>query len=209
MKKEADFKQDIANNKTTKPTSQRNTNQANSQQNPESLTEILTDDQTDSKSSANFQRNVPMSQEREHHEEKEGTSDVDNNQDSQVRTKESGYPEEQYLKTSLGVDDFKEAAVIASATRDPKTYVSYWDCGGDEEYHATHHIHLSSDAVYILTFNMVDIISNDGRWMAYRITQFVFIEVFSSKYNYSNNPTEIKRKGNRSLMTCTLKQQTV
>ena len=198
MKKETDFKQDIANNKTTKPISQRNTDQANSQQNPEmknSLTETLSDDKatdetarskregsngkdiaedhiqgkTDSKSSTNSQSSVStgISQTEnrpEHHEEKEGKSDVDNEQDSQVHTKES-FPEEQYLKTSLGDDDFKEAAVIASATQYPKTYVSYWDCGGDEEYHATHHIHLSSDAVYILTFNMTHIISNDGRWI--------------------------------------------
>ena len=133
------------------------------------LQKTIYKEKTDSKSSTNSQSSVStgISQTEnrpEHHEEKEGKSDVDNEQDSQVHTKES-FPEEQYLKTSLGDDDFKEAAVIASATQYPKTYVSYWDCGGDEEYHATHHIHLSSDAVYILTFNMTHIISNDGRWI--------------------------------------------
>ena len=57
----------------------------------------------------------------------------------------------------------KEAAVLASGIQENKTYVSYWDCGGDDEYHATNHIHLSSDAVYILAFNMSSMISDDGK----------------------------------------------
>ena len=57
----------------------------------------------------------------------------------------------------------KEAAVLASGIQENKTYVSYWDCGGDDEYHATNHIHLSSDAVYIVAFNMSSMISDDGK----------------------------------------------
>ena len=59
-------------------------------------------------------------------------------------------------------DSLKEATVLASGLQGLKTYVSYWDCGGDDEYHATHHIHLSSDAVYILAFNMTSMIDDDG-----------------------------------------------
>ena len=61
------------------------------------------------------------------------------------------------------IDALKEAAVLASGIQENKTYVSYWDCGGDDEYHATNHIHLSSDAVYILAFNMTSMISDDGK----------------------------------------------
>ena len=35
-------------------------------------------------------------------------------------------------------------------------YISYWDLGGDELYFATHHIHFTPDAVYLLVFNIAE-----------------------------------------------------
>ena len=33
-------------------------------------------------------------------------------------------------------------------------FMSVWDYAGDEDFNATHHIFLTTDAVYILTFNV-------------------------------------------------------
>ena len=61
-------------------------------------------------------------------------------------------------------DSLKDASLHASINADPKIYLSYWDCGGDDDYHATHHIHLSSDAVYVLVFKMTSMISDDCKY---------------------------------------------
>ena len=45
-------------------------------------------------------------------------------------------------------------AKVLSLSKEKEVYVSYWDLGGDEPYYATHHIHLSPDAVYLLVFDM-------------------------------------------------------
>ena len=74
-------------------------------------------------------------------------------------------------------DSLKEAALLAQGTHDTKTYVSYWDCGGDDEYHATHHIHLSSDAVYIIPFDMTSMISDDGTYK-YMFLSVILIVLF-------------------------------
>ena len=39
-------------------------------------------------------------------------------------------------------------------------FVSVWDYAGDEDFTATHHIFLSTDAVYIITFNAERLYSN-------------------------------------------------
>ena len=45
-------------------------------------------------------------------------------------------------------------AQLLSLSKDKEIYVSYWDLGGDDLYHATHHAHLSSDAVFLLVFDV-------------------------------------------------------
>ena len=51
-------------------------------------------------------------------------------------------------------DEIMKKAKVYCFSRGKLVYVSYWDLGGDELYYATHHIHLSSDAVYVLVFDM-------------------------------------------------------
>ena len=61
-------------------------------------------------------------------------------------------------KSSLGAFEIEieimTKAKILSSSQGKEIYVSYWDLGGDEIYHATHHAHLSSDAVYLLVFDV-------------------------------------------------------
>ena len=56
-------------------------------------------------------------------------------------------------KHQLPTDILRKAKVL-SLIQNTEIYVSYWDLGGDEPYYATHHMHLSSDAVYILVFDV-------------------------------------------------------
>ena len=52
------------------------------------------------------------------------------------------------------INIYKKAKTLSSE-EDVGILVSYYDLdGGEELYYATHHIHLSSDAVYILVFDM-------------------------------------------------------
>ena len=60
-------------------------------------------------------------------------------------------------------DDIMKMAKVYCLSKDKVIFVSYWDLGGDKLYHATHHMHLSSDAVYVLVFDMEDMGKNDKR----------------------------------------------
>ena len=51
-------------------------------------------------------------------------------------------------------DEILKKAKVYSLSIGKEVYVSYWDLGGDELYHATHHMHLGPDAVYILVFDV-------------------------------------------------------
>ena len=50
-----------------------------------------------------------------------------------------------------------------SSKEDMGVLVSYYDLGGEELYYATHHIHLGSDAVYILVFDMSEMAKENER----------------------------------------------
>ena len=71
----------------------------------------------------------------------------------------------------INIDDVKKAIVLSRELQDITTYVSYWDCGGDDVYHGTHHIHLSPDAVYILAFDMTSMIKDDGKYLTSYLDQ--------------------------------------
>ena len=64
----------------------------------------------------------------------------------------------QHISTSI----LKKAKVL-SLSNGKEVYVSYWDLGGDEIYYATHHIHLSPDAVYVCVFDMSKMENEDSR----------------------------------------------
>ena len=102
-------------------------------------------------------------------ESKNEKPDLDDSDDEETQhghvTGENVEDEKQEVYESNIDALLKEAAVLASGIQENKTYVSYWDCGGDDEYHATNHIHLSSDAVYILAF-----ISDDGKGFLFTST---------------------------------------
>ena len=56
-----------------------------------------------------------------------------------------------------------QSAKVYVLSKKKEVYVSYWDLGGDEPYYATHHIHLSPDAVYLLVFDMSACTTQDER----------------------------------------------
>ena len=61
----------------------------------------------------------------------------------------------------------KQAKVRSLAPGGDEIFISYWDCAGEEEYYGTHHIHFTSDAVYLLVFNMTKI-EADGKLSDFR-----------------------------------------
>ena len=66
------------------------------------------------------------------------------------------------LKTPKGF--FQKAKLLRkSLSKSKEIFVSYWDLGGDELYYATHQIHLSPDAVYLLVFDMSKMDKEDER----------------------------------------------
>ena len=66
-------------------------------------------------------------------------------------------------KQSVPTHIFKKAKVM-SLSNGKEIYVSYWDLGGDEIYYATHHIHLSPDAVYVCVFDMSEMENEESRY---------------------------------------------
>ena len=73
-----------------------------------------------------------------------------------------GYSNIRVSKQSIPTDVLKKAKVL-SLSNGRDIYVSYWDLGGDEVYYATHHIHLSPDAVYVCVFDMSEMENEDSR----------------------------------------------
>ena len=65
-------------------------------------------------------------------------------------------------KLKVPKDIFKKAKVL-SLSQGKEIYISYWDLGGDELYYATHHIHMSPDAVYLLVFDVSEMMKEDTR----------------------------------------------
>ena len=51
-------------------------------------------------------------------------------------------------------DEILKKAKVYCLSNGKDIFVSYLVLGGDELYYATHHIHISSDAVYVLVFDM-------------------------------------------------------
>ena len=53
-------------------------------------------------------------------------------------------------------DEILKKAKVYCLSNGKAIFVSYLDLGGVEHNYATHHIHMSSDAVYVLVFDMTE-----------------------------------------------------
>ena len=78
------------------------------------------------------------------------------------------------LKLFPGIERSKEHAEfydkVARAkrktfNREDEASVSVWDYAGDEDFTATHHIFLTTDAVYIITFNAAKLFKDQDEYM--------------------------------------------
>ena len=73
-------------------------------------------------------------------------------------------------------DSILRKAKILSLSDGGEIYVSYWDLGGEEIYYATHHIHLSPDAVYVCVFDVSQMQTEE-----FRLQQ---LGKYALQYNY-------------------------
>ena len=74
-----------------------------------------------------------------------------NNRNNQLEDKRiNTAPEARY---KIPDDTIKKAKKLA-VSMGKEIFISYWDLGGDELYYATHHIHFTSDAMYLLVFDL-------------------------------------------------------
>ena len=71
-------------------------------------------------------------------------------------------------------EDIIKNAKVYSLLDDKGIFVSYWDLGGDELYYATHHIHLSPDAVYFLVFDVSEMDKEKERQKGLGVYLFYF-----------------------------------
>lgn len=58
-------------------------------------------------------------------------------------------------------NDLRGLIDVTDSTDDPNTnqaYLSLWDFGGEESYYSTHHIFLSSDAIFLVIYNLEECI---------------------------------------------------
>ena len=98
---------------------------------------------------------------REFHNDASKTTDPIANDNEDVQDVENSLHDNDDNAYDIDMENFRtiknvlKEAKLLSHLEGKEIFVSYWDLGGDELYYATHHIHLSPDAVYILVFDMI------------------------------------------------------
>ena len=79
-------------------------------------------------------------------------------------------------KYRIPADIIRKAKLLAESMG-KEIYISYWDMGGQELYYATHHIHLSPDAVYLLVFDMYEMLKNPDESLS-KLFNFFYRECY-------------------------------